>query len=173
MRTVEKIVFERDNMQVIQSGDKFFGRVFEGGETFESEDFNTMEGAKFRLGITPTTEESNRMIAEFMGVRNIDDAKYIENLKEMKADGLYFEQGYMTSELKYDTDWNWLMKVVEKIESFERRRYTLITQQNSCLIWDNDNGEELEYFNSSFKAGTKIEATYQAVVEFIKWYNND
>lgn len=131
------------------------------------------------MGLMCTVTENNKLIAEFMGVRNIDDTKYIENLKEMRADGLYFEQGYMTSELKYDTDWNWLMEVVEKIESLGVNFWTVKNKVKLTLVGDiakklNDSLYDTEFEGYDFEyyiEGTKIEATYQAVVEFIKWYN--
>ncbi len=118
------------------------------------------------MGPMCTVTENNKLIAEFMGVRNIDDTKYIENLKEMRADGLYFEQGYMTSELKYDTDWNWLMEVVERINN--TGRFEVVIQKGFCYVSDESNELTL-----SCPASNTLEATYQAVVEFIKWYNNE
>jgi hypothetical protein len=113
-----------------------------------------------------TTTENNKLIAEFMGILNIDDTKYIETLKEMKSNGLYFEQGYMTSELKYDTDWNWLMPVVEKIEELG---YDFDINKR-----ENDNNVFIRgsQYSKTTSNKTKIEAVYNACVEFIKWYNN-
>lgn len=51
MDTQEKIVFVKDNKQVIQKGNHFFTRVFENEEVFESSDFNTLERAKKSLSI--------------------------------------------------------------------------------------------------------------------------
>lgn len=62
-----------------------------------------------------TIEEKNAMIAEFMGLKFKNDGDYISELKEMIANGIYFEQGYMTSQLKYHISWDWLMPVVESI----------------------------------------------------------
>jgi hypothetical protein len=110
-----------------------------------------------------TTEENNRLIAEFLGLQLEQDQErlYINGL------------GTKLINETFNKDWNWLIEVVEKIESLEKRKYTLITQQSSCLLWDNDKGEELECFNGSFKSKTKIEAVYNACVEFIKWYNKN
>ena len=110
------------------------------------------------------TQENNKLIAEFMGVRHTDDSKYLENLKEMKSDGLYFEQGYMTSELHYYTDWRWLMEVVSKIESLG---YWLNKIDGDYWIV-NDNGDTI-IDNTEHSGG--IIAVYNSCVEFIKWYN--
>ena len=116
--------------------------------------------------------ESNKLIADFMGVRYTDDNVYIDTLKEMKADGVYFEQGYMESELKYDSDWNWLMEVIAKIESMGfvteisgniERSFALIGLANSNVPISRV-GYGVEFMN-------KKDATYRAVIEFITWYN--
>jgi hypothetical protein len=99
-------------------------------------------------------ENNNILIAEFMGINHLDDDKYINNLKEMKAEGLYFEQGYMTSELKFDTDWNWLMQVVEKT----------LTVGDDTNQWDNVLNE---------LQSVDIKNVYEACIEFIKWYNEN
>ena len=62
--------------------------------------------------------------------------------------------------------WDWLMEVVEKIESigftFEtKKNWARITRkgENIILRWEEDK--------------TKIEAVYNACIEFIKWYNEN
>jgi hypothetical protein len=119
-----------------------------------------------------TIEEKNRMIAEFMGLKFKDDDAYIKELKEMKSNGIYFEQGYMTSELKYHTSWDWLMPVAEQIESIHEESngvkyflYDIDITQHSCRI--DSIGIHMGGFNS------KIEATYAAVLAFIEWYNEN
>lgn len=39
-----------------------------------------------------TIEEKNGMIANFMGVKFKDDNEYINELKEMRSNGIFFEQ---------------------------------------------------------------------------------
>ena len=76
----------------------------------------------------------------------------------MKSNGIYFEQGYMTSELRYDSDWNWLMQVVEK-----------------CLIGEAELEPEQykKYIRPIYEGlcNLDIAETHSAVVDFIKWYN--
>jgi hypothetical protein len=113
-----------------------------------------------------TTIENNKLIAEFMGVRHTDDSKYLETLKEMKSDGLYFEQGYMTSELHYYTDWRWLMEVVDKINNLNN---LVQIHDNHVKIVNNTKSEVLV----DVIEGSMFEAIYSAVVEFIKNYKNN
>lgn len=150
----EKVVFERDNKQVIQEQNRFFARVFEDGEIFESQDFNTLEKAKSHLGFKPTMEDNNKLISEFMGYR---------------SDG---ETIIHTSAMSFCSDWNWLMSVVDKIESIKDEEnngnYYVEIHTRSCMIFNNGH-----YVNEvvSTMGATRIEAVYQAVVEFINYYN--
>jgi|Laugrespbdmm15sd_2_1035082.scaffolds.fasta_scaffold03849_2 hypothetical protein len=172
----QTIVFEQDNKQVIQVGSKFFTRVFAYAEIFESQDFNTLERAKESLGIAPTISESNKLIAEFMQYEFFDgDFKVPHTNKTSNSDfkewcPTYWNNdldsgGYLVcpSNLIFHSDWNWLMEVVEKIESLG---VIVEIRENVCYIETSPNNyySELE--------DTKLQATYKAVVEYIKWYNN-
>jgi len=64
---------------------------------------------------------------------------------------------------KYDTSWNWLMPVVEKISKISRNDY------------DGQARKDIQYLkqiwaNTPFYVS--IERAYELVVEFIKWYNS-
>ena len=95
--------------------------------------------------------ENNKIIAEFMGL------SYSE---KYQFEGWYknHEHNERVYELLYDTDWNWLMEVVEK-----------------CLIGEAEHDDEKakkaisEIYESL--CSINISATYKSVVEFIKWYN--
>ena len=65
----------------------------------------------------------------------------------------------------YDTDWNSLIQVVEKIESLGFD-FNILTP-TVIEIW-NGEGEQLIYVDGR---NSKIEAVYNACIEFIKWYN--
>ena len=103
-------------------------------------------------------ETNNKIIAEFMGAKLTKDLKIMYPVYE--GDSSYVKN------LKYHSDWNWLMQVVEKIESigftFEtKKNWARITRkgENIILRWEEDK--------------TKIEAVYNACIEFIKWYNEN
>ena len=113
------------------------------------------------------TIENNKIIAEFLSVK-IHPCETIENFKFLPIEerGLY--NGYFIDELKYHEDWNWLMVVVEKIESLQNENGYIAQvniSSNYCEIILNNSIIEVE-------EKTKIEAVYNAVIEFIKWYNN-
>jgi hypothetical protein len=134
--------------------------------------------------------KENKLIAEFMGLLHVDDDKYMDNLREMKSNGIFFEQGCMTSELKYDTDWNWLMAVVDKIEKLGattrvKSNYNPFIKLNVHQVTIEIEKGELSEGNKSFLGDgfiyqnhsnsnlIKIEAYYESVVNFIKWYNDE
>ena len=72
--------------------------------------------------------------------------------------GLNIDRGvqsdYMEHELKYHTSWDWLMPVIEK-----------------CVR----TGDDTDKWDNIFNALTtlSIKEVYEAVVEFIKQYNNE
>ena len=96
---------------------------------------------------------NNKLIAEFMGVVFHDDENQYYN-----ADGLH-----IGNTLQYHTSWDWLMPVVEKVESLG---YELIIAESRCKINHNTDHSIEEVINIDI-IGSKIDVTYQAVVEFI------
>ena len=105
-----------------------------------------------------TTTEKNKIIAEFMGyIKNTPSKDFFQHPTEKnRYDRIEF--------LSYDSDWNWLMEVVEKIESLGYRIEIVkhigriyLSNKETIIISENT---------------PKIEAVYIACVEFIKWYNN-
>ena len=69
----------------------------------------------------------------------------------------------------YHSDWNWLMEVVEKIEETEIENNILMLESignEAKFIYD----DGCRFLNSNI-GETKIEAVYNACLEFIKWYN--
>jgi hypothetical protein len=122
------------------------------------------------------TVENNKLIALFMGVelvkRNGEDACY------MLENSAYPEYFRCTSYNIYHEDWNKLMPVVQKIESTQHPdhgKFGVHIVSNNCTIQaikfgQHKQGEPVPYFNSVY-GETKIQATYHAVVQFIKWFN--
>ena len=111
--------------------------------------------------------EKNKIIAEFL---NLTSQVIFEQVFAVCENGK--TNFYKKDELKFHSDWNWLMEVVEKIESIEYGIYQVDILQEGCkilercrLLIDNRVGK-LE------SDTTKIESVYLACVEFIKWYNN-
>ena len=106
--------------------------------------------------------ENNKLIAEFLGFQStslgwFDNEEHLINV----------EKDNTFDDLKFHSDWNWLMKVVEKIENLGYG--VTIGMADYCII-QNDWKEDLKEIHSLTKNG-KLLCTYNACIEFIKWYN--
>ena len=127
--------------------------------------------------------ENNKLIAEFMGVKiGVDSYSYRPGQSDLLKE----------ENLNYHKSWDWLMPVVEKIESLDLKEcgyqwegidgetmynngsiYVEI-ERNHCCIWVDLSLDPPHTINKKtyyIKYDTKIEATYDAVVEFIEYYN--
>ena len=106
--------------------------------------------------------KSNKLIAEFMGLETIDRCYFEHLTKEGDRELTHHIL------LKYHTSWDWLMPVVDKIESFtddnKLCKYNVNIEQWWVEIIDNQTSDEIVFVDGD----DKILATYKAVVEFIK-----
>lgn len=116
------------------------------------------------------TVSENELIAQFIG-------------QHITLPGLRREvmiKSYYMDELKYNTSWDWLMPVIEKIGKAELAggRYGKFvdftispTESSGWIFWRIDTPGDQNQPQSYPTEGTLIERVYKAVVEFIKWYN--
>ncbi len=110
-------------------------------------------------------ETNNKLLAEFLG--------YTQPHPEYPSSTYWYKEGKPPlAILSFDTDWNWLMEVVEKIENFVDQnncaRYNFMIEQSFIEIIDNSNSNTIVEIDRE----TKIQAVYDACVEFVKWYNS-
>ena len=100
----------------------------------------------------------NQIIAEFMG--------YTEKNKKIKE--IYNQEAEVKS-FSYHTSWDWLMEVVEKIESDER--YDVEILQYGTRIIERTKTDLIEVVNNiaDISFDSKIDHTYDAIVKFIKY----
>lgn len=112
--------------------------------------------------------DGNRILAEFMGFTPLNK----EHTVFSSNDFLYEreqETNWFDRDLKFHTYWDWLMPVVEKIESlgyavlicYARVVIECCVMSDKTVIYKNDN-------NSI----PKIKNAFLACVEFAKWYKN-
>jgi hypothetical protein len=104
------------------------------------------------------TAENNKLIAEFMGFKLQDNPNERFYNKWIINSNAYGGR-YSFEDFYFDTDWNWLMEVVDKIYQTDLY-YDKYIDFNSSMI---DSGK--------IKLSTNIQNVYNQVVEFIKWYN--
>lgn len=135
--------------------------------------------------------EGNKLIAEFMGFNKVrvgyfgdssetkwqrDNKKWLEK-NEIESVGTYIvnikkNKCIEWGDVSYHKSFDWLIPVVDKI------------RDNNCLIsirfnrQMNTTNTTIACFEDKWKKdlefnGVGIESTYKAVIEFIKWYNQN
>jgi len=115
--------------------------------------------------------EGNKLIMKFMELKPTEwggmysishnHCTCRESTPEKALDGF-------ASIAKYHESWDWLMPIVEKIDSRTPYDPCVTIEYNWCSIKVPDGRFDIEIVGNS-----RIEATYKAVVEFIKWYNEN
>lgn len=109
----------------------------------------------------------NELIAEFIGYeRSREPWENDEHAYTMKLNPVW-NKWVIPSNMCFNTSWDWLMPVVEKIESIEGVRF--IIERNKVVVLTY--AVHPEYFCRK-TTETKLTTIYNAVVEFIKWYNS-
>ena len=112
--------------------------------------------------------ENNKLIAEFMGLQITADQKaYFIELGDSK----YFntnkgitQNAMLINRLRYNSSWDWLMTIVENIESLN---HWVEIYGVGCYV----KPKTTEGYLKAFNASTKIECVYNACIDFIKWFN--
>src|SRR6478609_3226238 len=116
--------------------------------------------------------ETNILIALFLGYKKTIGLGYFRGKKIV-----------CINSFKYDSDWNALMEVIEFIENIKIEPQPLPYEPFvSHTDYDvNMYGYKIEIVEQgqftkeivevSCKDKTRLQATYEAVVEFVKWYN--
>ena len=99
----------------------------------------------------------NKLIAEFLG--------YSQPHPDYPDTTYWYKKDFPPlTILSFDTDWNWLMQVVEAINDLNN---VVEIHENHVRIVNNIKSKVLV----DVVEGTMKLAVYQAVIEFIKWYN--
>ena len=102
---------------------------------------------------TQSNLESNKLIAEFDGRIN----KLCHN-------------NTTATPYDYHKSWDWLMPIVEKIEKMVNN---VTIDQKYSLIYTGFMFNDKQDFQWQENKGSKLENTYNVVVEFILWYNEN
>lgn len=130
------------------------------------------------------TQQGNCLIAEFMGATNKSRyGDYPEGAfrfpttlhdSQVPDEASGHEVPYIhLKDLQYNTSWDWLMPVIEKINTIaldEHGEMNVMFAAHECLIGEEYNNPKVEV-KRDFKKPL-IEMLWLAVVEFIKWKNN-
>lgn len=126
-----------------------------------------------------TIKENNRLIAEFMGGELIYPNTCNYGVFKFSAKDKHkltytteptTENGIAEGFLRFNSSWDWLMPVVEKIEGLgytTEKNYQRVDRDWQFLITRRSNILFQEFNNDS-----RI-ACYDAIVNFIEWYNKN
>lgn len=107
----------------------------------------------------PTIDQMNEAIALFMNVKPYEDSRY----------GILYNSPVDRKtcfNLQYHSSWDWLMPVVEKIESLG---FCVYIQNDAC--WIKPGRPRLKYSDSELSNEGKKEAVFKICFRFIQWYN--
>lgn len=103
--------------------------------------------------------EGNKVLAEFMGGKVVNRIFHCE--ESTKTHNERFLDRYNISHARYNSSWDWLMPVINKIFSMDE--YVDYKNQTSSIL-----GQGGIYINPKY-----IENTWEQVVEFVEWYNEN
>lgn len=127
------------------------------------------------------------LIAEFMGWK-IDNS-FPDKDRVWRSPGNNIE---LCTTMKFSQSWDWLIPVIEKIESLDLSEWmykwegmdgetnynfegiSVEIENTRCWIYINLSLDPYWTINEktfNIKHETKLKAVYEAVVEFIEWYN--
>lgn len=104
--------------------------------------------------------KNNKLIAEFMGMTYGDpnnDSVMIQTTPQGN-------EVVPIESMEYHTSWDWLMPIIDKIESLG---YEFTIVENRCKVSNNTDHSVKELFHIE-TIGGKFKTTYDAVVQFIK-----
>lgn len=117
-------------------------------------------------------KENNILLAKFLGwfILECYTTPIKEHSKKLELDSEFPELPYY-GHIKFHSDWNWLMLVVDKIESLETSNgstFTIDFHRDSVLIF-----EYGKYTNEiiHIEGLGRMQNLYNACIEFVKWYN--
>ena len=117
--------------------------------------------------------EGNKIIAEWMGATfNAENSRWTFPIQPTS----YYRDDATHVTLRYDSDWNWIMPVVEKIQSIDITPAPNYKGYRIEIVvggYVKINGFPMPpiFINVSVE-GNLITAIWKAVVSFIEWHNN-
>jgi|TARA_R100000084_G_C4517086_1_gene85131 hypothetical protein len=118
--------------------------------------------------------ENNKLIAEFMNYPKCsdywNDGRFLEeDYKDYyyvrgQYDACYNSSNFHVNDMKFGLSWDWLMPVVDKIESMGCE---VVHRVGDCVVYKIDEQENYRCI-IDIQGVNKLNSAYKAVVEFIK-----
>jgi hypothetical protein len=107
-------------------------------------------------------EKYNKLCADFLGCSQRKFGFWNGEGKLIQSKSLL-----LTSDLRFHSDWNWIMEVVEKIETLFDGFVLFKIEDESCFVAVTG----VQNYNNYTTMATKKEVVVQAIWEFLNWYN--
>ena len=144
-------------------------------------------------------QEFNKRCAEFLGWKQSQKYEQFNDyhgIWEKENDGIWYKEEDIINDsskyfeikvndkglhnyhyiLRFNSDWNWIMEIVEKIQTLDKLGGIVTIQQGGCKITSRMAGDSSVYANVSnyFLQGMKgqKEAVVDAINQFLIWYND-
>lgn len=130
--------------------------------------------------IEPTSDNEGKqtlieykLLADFMGWG------YDASKDGIGREGWFDENTFVVNDIldmEFNSDWNMLMKVIDKIESIKHQKYgrfTVDIENDCCKISATNRTKETTYNKTYCVSGNKLKSAYNAVIMFIEWYNTN
>ena len=116
--------------------------------------------------------KENMLLAEFLGWKEQTDQteRWFGTFRTL--DGIVHKNTNLEP-LLFHNDWNWIMLVVEKINTIEGGRFTFQIMSMDVEIHDYLKGGLYIDFFSGNTPDQLIKSVYEACVEFVKKYNDE
>ncbi len=86
----------------------------------------------------------------------------------LKEDWKHEDDEVIYGDLKYSSSWDWLMKVITKLQKECDTDVRMTQYYTQVLSLRYDKAHFLQQYDND-----KLKTTYAAVVEFIKWWNRE
>ena len=106
--------------------------------------------------------ENNRLLAEFIEMQSTNIG-WFDSESVLR---LVYTSDNTFDELLFHSSWDWLMSVVDKIESIG---YIFGISGRSCMIVGRNS--DTHVFNVSKYGDNKMSSIYECCTSFVKWYN--
>lgn len=111
----------------------------------------------------------NHRCAEFLGFKYKNQAKFWA-IYPLDNNSYLRQLGYVRmDELKFHSDWNWIMEIVKAIEKLGY--FVMINKWTSVYTGKEKEGERVQI--TTIEGKNKKLNTVQAINQFLIWYNNE
>lgn len=126
-------------------------------------------------------EDSSVHSKDRYGYNQCEEGYKVPNQVNPNSNELDDDCSWSILDMKFDSSWDWLMMLVNKIENFKTDKYIGFNMGSSkfsagfmgILPGENDEGLIWEKVVRTGRKSNRFEAVYDAICKFIEWYDDD